>query len=66
MMVVGVRVGQRLTLRLQLGLHHSGLVAVVLGGGGVGVADGGAHLGDVVPIACKEKHSVRVSIKSFK
>ena len=56
--------GQRLTLRLQLGLHHSGLVAVVLGGGGVGVADGGAHLGDVVPIACKEKHSVL--IKSFK
>ena len=43
----------QLGLALHLGLHHPGLRAVVLGGGGVGVADGGAHLGDVVTIAWK-------------
>ena len=53
MVVVGV-------VGLQLWLHHAALGVVVLGGGGVGVADGGAHLRNGVTVAWKQVKSVPV------
>ena len=56
-MVVGVGVGQMvgmLFLMMKIGLHDSS-IRIVLGSGGVGVADGRPNLGNVVAIACKNK-----------
>ena len=59
--VVGVAVwhlGPRFEslLRPDLGLHDGALLHVVLGSGGVGVADTGPDLRDVVSVAWKNKH----------
>ena len=60
-MVVGVAVrdlgsGFESLLRPHLGLHDGAVLGVILGSGGVGVADAGSNLGDVVSVAWKNKH----------
>lgn len=59
--VVGVAVwhlcpGFESLLWPDLGLHDGALLGVVLGSGGVGVADTGPNLRDVVSVAWKNKH----------
>ena len=61
MVVVGVAVrdlgaGFESLLRPHLGLHDGAVLGVILGSGGVGVADAGSNLGDVVSVAWKNKH----------
>ena len=60
-MVVGVAVrdlgsGFESLLRPHLGLHDGAVLGVILGSGGVWVADAGSNLGDVVSVAWKNKH----------